>query len=968
MAFGQTPAPFGLQADVDRATGATTLNWYEYDQEFLGYHDGSLETAWTSLAAPGNAWAVHMMVDNEVTLDAVSVYTHAAMGNSGWVPMEDVQLMVLDSSGGSEPGAVLYTSDPLSGDPDGWVTVDVSAENFTFTDDFWVAVVFTASGAPFIGCDSTNPVTGVQYQAMPPYTAWAEMLGFGCNLAIQALVSSNDQVSLLAPESGANTDPVQAVENVMQWDAPEGMSAPMGIPAAWDSQSNELDEFITYKVYRDGNEIAQTTDDTYTDYLSAEGTYQYEVTALHDNDESDPTVADAYWTGNIAPAINPAVVVNQGTGEATVSWEAPEWGNPAVVMGEFEEPAASQWYWQGGTFCMKFTPTELCRLIAVRMHLVGAAEFGVRLFDVENGWPNDMILDMVHGEHEPGWVEINLEDQFLFFDEPFVAGFLDMNSMNRITYNDAVGANSFLLNPSGNWGNFNGGELALFIEAVVEYPNGTQATLGGGNEIDDLAGFEIFRDGSLAGQVGPNAREFTDALPASGDYEYTIVAHYDEGVAPASEPAVGSWEQPDQIADVQTDPDSYLGTEVTFVAVVTQGHNTVHTQYVDVYIQDNSGYGIAVYSWDPAQGVGLDRGDLIEITGTIDQYFDTTELINFTFTELSSGNPLPEPMVFATGDIDDSVPYEGVWAEITGTLQWDPSEPGTSFNIWVDDGSGPADVRVWGDANLDFSGFLGGDEITLRGTIDSYNGIGQLQPSAQEDIEAPQNNDPAVLTLTPVQATVPPNGGNVVYNLHLQSFLPGSYPNLYYKVYAHLPNGTLYGPVSTQTFTMTPFMNVTLYNQTLSVPAMAPAGVYTFEGRVGMNANLYIADTFEFTKSAGGVESGDMVDVWAASEVAFNGAAAATVELPVKYEMGQAWPNPFNPTCAVDVSLPEASELTVSVFNVMGQRVATLASGITPAGAHSFSFDGSQLSSGIYFIRAEVPGKLNGLRKVTLMK
>jgi len=70
----------------------------------------------------------------------------------------------------------------------------------------------------------------------------------------------------------------------------------------------------------------------------------------------------------------------------------------------------------------------------------------------------------------------------------------------------------------------------------------------------------------------------------------------------------------------------------------------------------------------------------------------------------------------------------------------------------------------------------------------------------------------------------------------------------------------------------------------------------------------------------------------------------------------------------VTVALPEASDLTVSVFNVMGQQVAPLANGQFNAGNHTFNLDASELASGLSFIHAEVPSHLNTTHKVMLAR
>lgn len=90
-------------------------------------------------------------------------------------------------------------------------------------------------------------------------------------------------------------------------------------------------------------------------------------------------------------------------------------------------------------------------------------------------------------------------------------------------------------------------------------------------------------------------------------------------------------------------------------------------------------------------------------------------------------------------------------------------------------------------------------------------------------------------------------------------------------------------------------------------------------------------------------------------------------ELPVAIELGQNYPNPFNPTTTIRYALPEAAQVRLSVFNLLGQEVAVLVNGTRPAGISTANFDASNLSSGVYIYRL-TDGSQTITRKLLLVK
>jgi len=73
------------------------------------------------------------------------------------------------------------------------------------------------------------------------------------------------------------------------------------------------------------------------------------------------------------------------------------------------------------------------------------------------------------------------------------------------------------------------------------------------------------------------------------------------------------------------------------------------------------------------------------------------------------------------------------------------------------------------------------------------------------------------------------------------------------------------------------------------------------------------------------------------------------------FSLNNNYPNPFNPTTTITFTLPEPQKISLKVFNMLGKEVATLFAGSVSAGEHNIKFDGTNLSSGIYFYQLITP-------------
>jgi Secretion system C-terminal sorting domain len=88
---------------------------------------------------------------------------------------------------------------------------------------------------------------------------------------------------------------------------------------------------------------------------------------------------------------------------------------------------------------------------------------------------------------------------------------------------------------------------------------------------------------------------------------------------------------------------------------------------------------------------------------------------------------------------------------------------------------------------------------------------------------------------------------------------------------------------------------------------------------------------------------------------------------PDRFNVAQNYPNPFNPATTINYSIPSRSFVTITVYDVLGRKVATLANYEQEAGTHQIKFDGSSFPSGIYFYRLTA-GKNIAVKKMVLVR
>ena len=97
------------------------------------------------------------------------------------------------------------------------------------------------------------------------------------------------------------------------------------------------------------------------------------------------------------------------------------------------------------------------------------------------------------------------------------------------------------------------------------------------------------------------------------------------------------------------------------------------------------------------------------------------------------------------------------------------------------------------------------------------------------------------------------------------------------------------------------------------------------------------------------------------------GIKGEVVEVPTDFSLSQNYPNPFNPTTIIQFSLSQAGDVTLKIYNLLGEKVKTLADEYREAGKHFVQFNANNLASGIYFYQLQA-GSFVETKKMILLR
>jgi hypothetical protein len=225
------------------------------------------------------------------------------------------------------------------------------------------------------------------------------------------------------------------------------------------------------------------------------------------------------------------------------------------------------------------------------------------------------------------------------------------------------------------------------------------------------------------------------------------------------------------------------------------------------------------------------------------------------------------------------------------------------------------------------------------------------------------------VTLTPynLPIQIPASGGSFDFNIAVANDELAPFTFDFWTM-ATLPNGTVYGPITfVPEFTIDP--GVTLdRDRTQNVPVSALAGDYSYDAYLGTYPDYFITqDHFGFSKLT--TNSGQaIIDDWNCLGKAFGQPESSSERyVPDRFRVHKPYPNPFNAEAIISFDLPDERRMSISIFNITGQRVAQVMDGWRKAGTHTVTFDAKHLPSGIYFCKLTA-GNKSSIAKLLLIK
>jgi len=212
----------------------------------------------------------------------------------------------------------------------------------------------------------------------------------------------------------------------------------------------------------------------------------------------------------------------------------------------------------------------------------------------------------------------------------------------------------------------------------------------------------------------------------------------------------------------------------------------------------------------------------------------------------------------------------------------------------------------------------------------------------------------AIIELSPhnTPIVIPGGGGELLYDGWIFNFSGQSHTTDIWT-YVFVPGGQQYGPIDLYEDVRIPLDSLGRNQITENIPRVAPEGDYVFVAYLGdYPSTITDSSCFYFAK--------DSLFVGVGSD-------GTGGSVPLSCDLSQNCPNPFNLTTVITYELPLVAHVKLEVYNLLGQKVATLVNEEQEAGQRSVSWEASKISSGLYFYKLTV-GDFTKTKRMMLLK
>jgi len=502
------------------------------------------------------------------------------------------------------------------------------------------------------------------------------------------------------------------------------------------------------------------------------------------------------------------------------------------------------------------------------------------------------------------------------------------------------------------------------LECTLEWNAPEQGAHNGYFPAGSWNGQKIYRDGALiADLAGTNTSYLDDNIPEPGQYYYGVSYYNSSGEGPITE-----------TPQVVIGPPDFEQIPLEWVEINNVGTNTGLTGDDQNVGPFPIGFDFPYYNGAVYNTIRICSNGFATFSSTATAYS------NASIPSESQPNDL---IAAYWDDLQCNVPGATVYyyydaANTRFIIEWEGvgkyGVTGSSLTFEII-------MYPSGDIDLNYltlnSSTLNSATVGIEnsdGTIGvqtTYNGSGPLEPQDNFAIRiysvSPQIHNVSI-TLAPYNPPIqiPSNGGQFEFNIEVAN---NEVSPLIIDIWtmATLPNGSEYGPIINIPDFNTPASWTGNRDRTQQVPGTAPSGTYTYDAYVGGYPNdIWSEDHFEFEKLVSG--DGILVAGWNNWGEDFGeGENGSEIIQPSEYNLFTAYPNPFNPSTTLSFDLSEAEKVSLIIYDVQGKEVISLVDGYKNSGSYEVNFDGSGLSSGIYFARL-VACESSHIQKLLLIK